>query len=83
MKTLAAFAAALLVLPCLSADENKKDERIALDDVLFDEGVWMKPLQDLKGPEEELSEADRKRVEKAKEKGITLQFREEGFQVIP
>ncbi len=80
MKTLAALAAALLLLPCVSAaGDEKKKERVSLDGILFDESVWTKAMQEIKGPEEELSDADLKRVEKAKEKGITLKFREEGF----
>ena len=82
MKTLAALTAALLVLPSFAADEDdKKDKKelVSLDEVVFDEGLWAKPLQDIKGPEEELSETDKQRVEKAKEKGVTIRFREEGF----
>lgn len=79
MKTLAALTAAMLVLPCFSAEDDKKKDKPTLDAVLFDETVWTKPIQDIKGPEEELSDIDKKRVEQAKEKGITLRFREDGF----
>jgi len=79
MKTLAAFAVALLVLPGFSAEEENKKERASLDGVLFDAGLWTKTLQEVKGPEPELSESDLARVAKAKEKGMTLKFHEDGF----
>ena len=80
MKTLAAFAAALLVLPCFSAEEEKKKkESASLDGMLFDPALWSKTLEEVKGPEPALSESDLARVAKAKEKGMTLRFHEDGF----
>lgn len=79
MKTLSALTAVLLVVPSLAAEKREKKESPSLDAVLFDEGLWSKTLEELKGPEPELSKGEVEIQNKLKEKGITMKMRSDGF----
>ncbi|WP_035607797.1 C39 family peptidase [Haloferula sp. BvORR071] len=71
MKALAAFAAVLLVAPAMAAPkEDKKKEKVSIDDILFSETLWDKPLSELKGPDPEPDKNDEKLKEELKKKGI-------------
>jgi hypothetical protein len=73
MKALAALAACLLVAPAMAAPkEDKKKEKLSLDEVLFTETFWDKYLTDLKGPEPEKDESKEKLREDLKKEGIHL-----------
>jgi hypothetical protein len=81
MKALVALTAALLVIPSLSAQEDdKKKEKVSLDEMLFDDAFWGKSLEDIKGPEPE-KDADKEKLrEELKKKGIEMgKGRVEGF----
>lgn len=81
MRALAALAACLLVAPAMAAPkEEKKKEKVSLDEMLFDESFWAKYLTDLKGPEPEKDKDDEKLREDLKKKGIYMGKDEpEGF----
>lgn len=81
MKPLIAVIAALMVLPSQAAKKDKEEDKPkSLDEMLFDEGIWSKTLEDLKGPEPEVDEDEEKLRKKLKEKGIELGKGEvEGF----
>jgi hypothetical protein len=73
MKPLIAAIAALLVLPSQAAKNEKDDKKLkSLDEMLFDEGLWSKSLEDLKGPEPEKDESEEALRKKLKEKGIEM-----------
>jgi len=72
MKALVALTATLLVLPCMAAKDEKKKEKVALDEMLFDEGVWARTLEEIKGPEPEKDESQEKIRKQLEEKGIEL-----------
>ena len=81
MKPLIAVIFALMVLPSQAAKKDKEDEKSkSLDEMLFDEGLWSKSLEDLKGPEPEVDEDEEELRKKLKEKGIEMGKGEvEGF----
>jgi len=73
MKSLAALAALLLVAPAIAAPkEEKKKEKVSLDEMLFAENFWDKYLTDLKGPEPEKDETKEKLKNDLKKEGIIM-----------
>ncbi len=80
MKALVALTTALLVIPSLSAkEEDKKKEKVSLDEMLFDEAFWGKTLEEIKGPEPEKDASEEKLREELKKKGIQMGKKIEGF----
>jgi hypothetical protein len=89
VKPIHAFVAALLVLPLHAEKEDGKDKSLTLDEILFDESVWTKTLEEIKGPEEKEDDEDededdkltKELREKLRKRGIefTDDEDEEGF----
>ena len=77
MKAPIAIVSLLLVAPVL-ADKKKDAKPASLDTVVFDEALWTKSLEDLKGPEPEESKERAELREKLAKKGVKLASGNEG-----
>ena len=71
--------AAALVLPSHAASKEKKEKQ-SLDEIVFDESLWTKTLEEIKGKEPEEDEDDAELRKELKKKGITVgKSKPEGF----